>query len=246
MWWNGGECRAPGLPETEPEVEETELLSSGAEPSVGEEIEDLDGAYEQLELIKQRLLQLREILLPPQKDKCYQQQEEQEREDTSFKTQESLQLIELRRQNCQMRCKLATSYEHLNSTRKQIKELEGWRCLLQSRILDMSKQVTQFEEFKIRAIHHFALCIERWEQQKTTKVDHVTYRNRMQKVVYHADNCRQVLVPLHCHMAAREHVRMELMLLRAFLHNLLEAMVSDFRFFCRQMSVRWVSLGIYQ
>lgn len=245
MWWNGGDCRAPGLAEIEPEEEESELFSSGPEPTVGEEMEDLDGAYDELELIKQRLLQLRDILLPPQRDRCYQQQEEQEKEDTSFKSQESLQLIELRRQNCQMRCKLSTAYEHLNSSRQQIKELEGWRCLLQSRIQKMNQQLTKFEEFKVRAIHHFALCIERWEHQKTTKVDHVAYRNRMQKVVSHADNSRQCLVPLHCHKATRHHIRMELMLLRVFLHNLFEAMVNDFRFFCRQMSVRWVSLRIH-
>ncbi|KAH8373029.1 hypothetical protein KR009_010582, partial [Drosophila setifemur] len=234
--WNLGECRALGLLRVQTEEEVSEVLSSGSEPNEEEETTDLDEAFDELEQIKQRLLQMRDKLLPPSANNC-RTAGQANQENVSFNGPETLQLVELRRHNSQLKCQLRDMTEHLNSTRKELKELESWRCLLQTRIQKMNKQLALFAAFKPLATHHFGLCIERWEQLKIHKVGQFTYRERMQTLVNHADNSRKTLVSLHCHKSIRQQIRMELMLLRLFLHNLFEAMVSAFRFICGQMNV---------
>ncbi|KAH8267118.1 hypothetical protein KR018_008135, partial [Drosophila ironensis] len=238
-WWPTSECRAPGLPpELSGEEEESEVQTSGSDPVGAEEMHDLDGAYEELEQMKQRLLELRKLLLNPAPTQC-EKDYEGDREDVSFKTFESLQLVELRRKNCQLRCQLKDLVQHLHNWRKEFAELEGWRCELRTRIQKMDKQLTDFDKFKVRAIEHFGLCIERWEQMKTSKLSNTDYQKRMREVVAHADNSRRSLVSLKCHKVTRHHIRSDLSQIRIILHNLFDAMMNDFRYFSRQMGVRY-------
>ncbi|XP_044317828.1 uncharacterized protein LOC108050924 [Drosophila rhopaloa] len=226
--WKLDECRAIGLLKLE---DESEVLTSGNEPSGREEMTD---AYEELEEMKQRLILLRHKILGSQPEKC---QDMGDHKDSTGRTRESLQLEELRRQKCVLKCRLKEATEHLEDTSREIEELENWRCLLQSRILQMKRKLAQFEEFKPRVIHQFGLCIERWEQQRIIKIDCATYREKVHAQIVHADNSRKCVVPMNCHKHNRQYIRVQLLLLRVFLHNLLDAMVSDFQYFCREMSI---------
>ncbi|XP_052841803.1 uncharacterized protein LOC128255924 [Drosophila gunungcola] len=231
--WKLPECRAVGLLALE---EESDVLTSGNEPTGGEEEPD---AYEELEEMKQRLILLRGKILSPELSRC---QDVGDRKELTTRTPESQQLELLRRQKCLLQCRLKEAKRHLEQTSREVKELEDWRCLLQSRILEIERKLSQFVEFKPRAIHHFGLCIERWEHLKSNKIDSTTYRQKMQAQALHADNSRKCVVPMNCHKNTRQLLRGELMMLRIFLHNLFEAMVSDFRFFCRQMSINFTRL----
>ncbi|KAI8037187.1 hypothetical protein M5D96_009936 [Drosophila gunungcola] len=210
--WKLPECRAVGLLALE---EESDVLTSGNEPTGGEEEPD---AYEELEEMKQRLILLRGKILSPELSRC--------QDELTTRTPESQQLELLRRQKCLLQCRLKEAKRHLEQTSREVKELEDWRCLLQSRILEIERKLSQF----------------RWEHLKSNKIDSTTYRQKMQAQALHADNSRKCVVPMNCHKNTRQLLRGELMMLRIFLHNLFEAMVSDFRFFCRQMSINFTRL----
>ncbi|XP_017129257.1 uncharacterized protein LOC108147341 [Drosophila elegans] len=231
--WKIPECRAVGLLPLE---EESDVLTSGNEPTGGEEEPD---AYEELEEMKQRLILLRSKILRPELSRC---QDVDDQKDLTTRTPERQQLELLRRQKYLLQCRLKEAKMHLEETSREVKELEDWRCLLQSRILEIKRKLSQFVEFMPRVKHHFGLCIERWEYLKSNKIDSTTYRQKMQAQALHADNSRKCVVPMSCHKNTRQHLRMELMMLRVFLHNLFEAMVSDFRFFCRQMNINFTRL----
>ncbi|XP_017001512.3 uncharacterized protein [Drosophila takahashii] len=230
--WKIADCRAPGLLKLNLE-DESDLLTSGKDPSGLEEATDVDAAYDELEDLKQRLIQLRSQILNLKPDSC-----EDQKVPENFSPQRQ-QLLELRRQKCQLICRLKEVKSHLKDTHKELEELEGWRCLLQSRIKKMNFQLSQFAEFRPRVIGHFGLCIERWEHQKTHKMDCATFRREMESHVNHADNTRKSLVSMKCHQRNRKQIRVELAMLRILLHNLFEAMVSDFQFFCRQLSINF-------
>ncbi|XP_016940345.4 uncharacterized protein [Drosophila suzukii] len=227
------DCRAPGILNLNILEDESDLLTSGKDPSGLEEETDLDMAYEELEAMKQRLILLRSQILSPKPDKC------QDLKVQEVLSPERLQLQELRRQKFQLICRFQEAEQHLKDTRLELQELEDWRCQLQSRILQMNRQVSQFEKFRPRVIHQFGLCLERWEHQKTHKMDCATFRKEMEAQVHRTDNTRKSEVPLKCHQHHRHQIRMELIMLRVFVHNLFEAMVSDFRFFCRQLSINF-------
>ncbi|XP_022225625.2 uncharacterized protein LOC111076237 [Drosophila obscura] len=234
--WNYGECRAPGLPQ-----EESEILTSGPEPTCtgGEEEEqrDLDALYDELEAFKQRLWVLRSKLVTSPKDQCEAQAALADT-DESFFTAQSRQLVALRRQNCVLRCQLQLMAAHLNDSRKELKEVDGWRCLLATRIQRMRRELDIFEEFKLQAIHHFGLCIERWEQHKACKMDNIVYQQRMRLLIQHIDGRRVQLVPIHCHRQTCQQFRTEIIQTRIFLLNLFESMLNHFSFFNRQFSVK--------
>ncbi|XP_017145942.2 uncharacterized protein LOC108158222 [Drosophila miranda] len=234
--WNYGECRAPGL-----QQEESEILTSGPEPACtgGEEEEqlDLDALYDEMEALKQRLLLLRSKLVTSPKDQCH-AQAAMEDTDESFFTAQSRQLVALRRQNCVLRCQLQSMAGHLNSSRKELKEMDGWRCLVATCIQRMRRELDTFEEFKLQAIHHFGLCIERWEQHKACKVDSNVYQRRMRELIQHIDGRRVQMVPMHCHHQTFQQVRMEIIQTRLFLYNLFDSMLCYFHFFNRQFSLR--------
>ncbi|SPP73093.1 uncharacterized protein LOC117578461 [Drosophila guanche] len=236
--WNYGECRAPGLQQQE---QSEEILSSGTEPtaSVGEEEQqlDLEALYDELEAWKQRLWQLRSKLVVSPKQPC-EAQAALEDTDESFLTIESRQLVALRRQNCVLRCQLQSMAAHLKDSRKELKEMDAWRCLLTTRIQRLRKELDVFGEFQLRAIHHFGLCIERWEQHKACKVENNVYRRRMRELIQHIDGSRVQLVPMHCHRQTSQHLRSEIVQTRIFLHNLYESMLAHLRFFHRQFSVK--------
>ncbi|XP_033153499.1 uncharacterized protein LOC117136620 [Drosophila mauritiana] len=233
--WKIAPCRAPGLPKLE-EQEESDLLSSGIDSSDAEEETDLDAAYDELEAMKQRLIALRNKIIVTNPDAC---QDLKVRELWSTGGGE---LQELRDQKCQLICRLQEVTQHLKDSQNELKELEGWRCHLQSRIHQAKRQLSQFGDFKLKVIHQFGLCLERWEHQKTCKVDYTTYRKEMEAHILHADNVRQSVVHQKCHKSYRRRIRFELMLIRVFLHNLFEAMVNDFKFFSRHMSINF-SIG---
>ncbi|EDV59731.1 uncharacterized protein LOC6541827 [Drosophila erecta] len=222
-----GQCRAPGILQLE-EQEESDLLTSGRDPSDAEEETDLDAAYDELEEMKQRLIALRNKVVITNPDVCQE-----------LKVREGGALQQLRDQKCQLICRLQEVTQHLEDSQKELKELETWCCQLQYRIQQANRQLDQFEDFKLRVIHQFGLCIERWEHQKTHKIDCATYRKEMEAHVHHADNSRKSVVPLKCHKSFRRRIRIELLLLRVFLHNLFETMVSDFKFFGRHMSINF-------
>ncbi|KAH8348469.1 hypothetical protein KR084_007852, partial [Drosophila pseudotakahashii] len=230
--WKIADCRAAGLLKLNFD-DESDLLTSGKDPSGVEEATDLDAAYEELEEMKQRLIQVRSKILNTKTESC---QDQKVQENFSPQRQ---QLIELRRQKCQLICRLKKVKNHLGATQKELEELEAWHCLLQSRIRQMNRQLSQFAEFRPRVIGHFGLCIERWEHQKTHKMDCTTFRREMESHVNHADNTRKSMVSMKCHQRNRRQIRVELAMLRILLHNLFEAMVSDFQFFCRQLSIKW-------
>jgi len=228
------DCRAPGILNLNILEDESDLLTSGKDSSGLEEETDLEMAYEELEAMKQRLILLRSQILSPKPDKC------QDLKVQEVLSPERLQLQELRRQKFQLICRFQEAEKHLKDTRLELRELEDWRCQLQFRILQMNRQVSQFEKFRPQVIHQFGLCLERWEHQKTHKMDCATFRKEMEAQVHRTDNTRKSEVPLKCHQHHRHQIRMELIMLRVFVHNLFEAMVSDFRFFCRQLSIKWV------
>lgn len=233
--WKIAPCRAPGIPKLD-EQEESDLVSSGIDPSDAEEETDLDAAYDELEEMKQRLITLRNKIIITNPDAC-----QDPRKIRDLWTPEGGELQELRDQKCQLICQLQEATQHLKDSQNELKELETWRCHLQSRIHQAKRQLSQFENFKLKVIHQFGLCIERWENQKTCKLDCTTYRKEMAAHILHADNSRKSVVYQKCHKSYRRRIRVELMLVRVFLHNLFEAMVNDFRFFSRHMSIKWVT-----
>ncbi|XP_016957958.2 uncharacterized protein LOC108029966 [Drosophila biarmipes] len=226
------DCRAPGILNLNLE-EESDLLTSGKDPSGLEEETDLEMAYEELEGMKQRLILLRSQILSPKPDRC---QDMKVQED--FRP-ERLQLQELRRRKCELICRFQEADRHLKDVRLELQELDDWRCLLQSRILQIKRQLAQFENFRPRVIHQLGLCLERWEHQKTHKMDCAVFRKEMEAQVHSSDNSRKSVVSLKCHQRHRQQIRQELAMLRVFVHNLFEAMISDFQFFCRQLSINF-------
>ncbi|XP_039478874.1 uncharacterized protein LOC120443699 [Drosophila santomea] len=235
LTWNKAQCRAPGIVKLD-EQEESDLLTSGRDPSDPEEETDLDTAYDELEEMKQRLIALRNKIIITNPDVC------QDMGVREHWPPERGELQELRHQKCQLFCRLREVTQHLEDSQNELKELEAWCCQLQSRLHQANRQINSFEDFKLKVIHQFGLCIERWEHQKTHKMDCATYRREMEAHVHHADNSRKSMVSHKCHKSFRRRIRIELLLLRVFLHNLFESMVSDFKFFSRHMSINF-SIG---
>ncbi|XP_017077738.2 uncharacterized protein LOC108112408 [Drosophila eugracilis] len=227
--WKIQDCR----PMATNQEEESELVTSGNDPSGMEEVTDLDVAYDELEGMKQRLILLRNKILVPESDGFQDDFDDQEVEIGL--TPESQQLLELHRHKCQLVLRVQEAKQHLDDSRKELKELDDWTCQLQSRINQARRKLVQFKEFKLRVKHQFGMCIERWEHHKTHKVDCTTFRRVMEEHVHKAENIRKSVLPLKCHKTNRDRISLELMMLRVFLHNLFGSMVKDFEFFCRHI-----------
>ncbi|XP_068147107.1 uncharacterized protein [Drosophila tropicalis] len=241
--WNFGKCCALGLPKI---VEnESEIITASELPANDsfdeEEGTDLDSIYDQLEAMKQKLLTLRSKLIITPMDKCQQKIEKEEQEDQEDNTDELLspaqqQLYTLRRQNCLLRCQLNEMAKHLYATRKDIEEYKAWQCELTQNLQKFRKELKTFDVFKANAIHHFGICIERWEQHKNSKISAETFMNMVCKFRTSSTGMYRGHVTLSCHQHVRKGAIMELVLIRVLLSHLYESLMDNFKYFEKRMS----------
>uniref|UniRef100_B4MPX2 GK19399 n=1 Tax=Drosophila willistoni TaxID=7260 RepID=B4MPX2_DROWI len=245
--WNSGKCCALGLPKIlENESEILTVSELPANTSFNEEEEtDLDSIYDELETMKQKLLTLRSKLIITPMDKCQQKMEKEEQEEQEDSVDEMLtpvqqQLNTLRRQNCILRCQLHEMAKHLYATRKDIEEYKALQCQLTQNLQKFCKELKIFDAFKANAIHHFGLCIERWEQHKNSKILAKTFMDMMCKFRISSTGMHRGHVTLNCHQQVRNDAIMELVLIRVLLCHIYETLMDNFNFFARRMSSKCV------
>ncbi|XP_017838873.1 uncharacterized protein LOC108597060 isoform X2 [Drosophila busckii] len=246
--WYVGECRAPGLPGAlEQSEEESEIISAsdGTElPDEEQETEpDLQLAYDELESIKQQLKLLRSKVISTPADPC-EQEVPLPLENTDFLTPQQQKLLQLRRSNCVLRCQLQKQAQHLYATRNEIKTLQTMRCRLHEQLQQMAKQLQQFDQFKLKAVHQFGLCIERNEQIKASKMDAKDFMDTMEASTKHNEGSTNAIVPLHCHEKLRSTLFVELIRMRIFLHTLFANMLDDWELYKRRMKLRCVCCDV--
>lgn len=218
--WYRGQCHAPGIIEEESEVfEESETLGEA------EEEPDLDIAFDELEAIKRRLLEMRAMLVQTPLDQCVLSTVTSK---GKFLTSPQLAMQRLRHENCVLRCQMDRMVQHLMASRRELKTLEALRCQLGNRITSMSEQLHAFALFKQDAIHKFGLCIERDEQIKACKVNQYDFGFNVTKVVRHNESIVNYLAPLRCHRKLIQTITWHLVFMRLFLQALLGHMLDDF------------------
>lgn len=232
-WYKGNTCQAAGLISPE----ESEILTSSYDyDSIDVEEPDLDTPYEQLEKIKTRLKELRDQLIYTPPDPCELDGASlSPKEDTCFLTVRQLQLQQLRRSNCLLRCQLQSRMQHLHRARKQLLLVQDMRCQLSSQLEKMIAEINVLEEFKVSAQHQFGLCIERNEQIKTSKIDRQEFSERIHDMYFRRVGSMRALVPLDCHMELRYTLNIELILVRIFLNDVFANLTEEFKLYIQSM-----------
>lgn len=215
----GNQCRAPGVIESESEV-----FVSSETIGEAEEEPDLDIAFDELEAIKRRLLEMRATLVQIPPDPCVLSTVTPQ---GKFLSAPQIAMQQLRHENSILRCQVDRMVQHLMATRREIKSLEALRCQLGNRITSMSEQLHDFALFKQDAIHKFALCIERDAQIKACKVDHPDFGYNVTKVVRRNESTVNYLAPLRCHRQLIQTISWHMVFMRLFLHALLGHLVDE-------------------
>lgn len=215
----GNQCRAPG-------VIESESVTFVSSETIGEAEEepDLDIAFDELEAIKRRLLEMRATLVQIPPDPCVLSTVTPK---GKFLTAPQIAMQQLRHENCILRCQMDRMVQHLMATRREIKSLEALRCQLRNRITSMSEQLHAFALFKQDAIHKFALCIERDAQIKACKVDQYDFGYNVTKVVRRNEATVNYLAPLRCHRELTQTISWHMVFMRLFMQALLSHIMDD-------------------
>lgn len=217
--WYKGKCHAPGIVEEESEVfEESETLEEA------EEEPDLDIAFDELEAIKRRLLEMRAMLVQTPPDACVLSTVTPR---GKFLTPPQVAMQRLRQENCILRCQMDRMVKHLMASRRELKKLEALRCQLGNRITSMSEEVHDFALFKQDAIHKFGLCIERDEQIKACKVNEYDFGYNVTRVVTRNESRVNYLAPLRCHHKLIKTISWHTVFMRLFLQALLGNVLDD-------------------
>ncbi|XP_017959163.1 uncharacterized protein LOC108653296 [Drosophila navojoa] len=227
-WYKGDACQAAGVISPE----ESEILSSSGivDETVSTEEPDLDLPYQQLEAIKQRLKEMRAKLIYTPADPCEQEDDgTPPGEPADFLTQKQIQLQQLRRSNCLLRCQLQSRVQHLHRARKELLLVENMRCQLNKMLDKMVNEMNILEEFKVSTQHHFGLCIERSEQIKMSKIDTHDFGELLNEKTLRMMGRVRPLVPLRCHLHVRYNLNVELILLRIFLQSLFGKFSEDWK-----------------
>ncbi|KAH8293467.1 hypothetical protein KR054_000711, partial [Drosophila jambulina] len=170
-------CKAPGLPQEESSIDltERELSSTIAE---GEEL-DLNEAYDQLEMMKQRILQMKRMIVrspPTTVDPVQEEFEKLANSDNTHlreiqqETSLSFRQIEL------VRNRLAETTKELTFLTDRIQELE--RCTK-----DLVKKLDQVPQWMKELKHQVALCLERYNELDTTCCSDLDYSNHMRPLL---------------------------------------------------------------
>lgn len=231
-WYKGDACQAAGVISPE----ESEILSSSDydDETISTEEPDLQLPYDQLEAIKEQLKEMRAKLIYTPPDPCEQEERSLSTgEQVGFLNQKQIQLQQLRRSNCLLRCQLQSRVQHLHRARKQLLLVENMRCQLSKMLEKMVKEMNILEEFKVSAQHQFGLCIERNEQIKASKIDSHDFSELVQDKTFRRMGHMRPLVPLRCHLQVRYNMNVELVLVRIFLQSLFGNMTEDFKLFKR-------------
>ncbi|EDW08604.2 uncharacterized protein LOC6578761 [Drosophila mojavensis] len=231
-WYKGDACQAAGVISPE----ESEILSSSDfdDETVSAEEPDLNLPYQQLEAIKQRLKKMRAKLIYTPPDPCEQEDDGVSAgEQADFLNQKQLQLQQLRRSNCLLRCQLQSRVQHLHRARKELLLVENMRCQLNKMLEKMVTEMNILEEFKVSVQHHFGLCIERNEQIKMSKIDCHDFSELVHDKTIRRMGHMRPLVPLRCHLQVRYNLNVELILLRVFLQSLFGNITEDWKLFNR-------------
>lgn len=217
--WYKGICHAPGIVE-----EQSEVVEEFETYSVESEEVDLDLVYDELESIKRRLREMRELLVQTPPDPCNLSTAVPTK---TFLTPKQKILQQLRQSNCVLRCQMDRLVQRLMETRGELKSLEALRCQLRNRINSMAAQLMAFVAFKKVAIHKFGLCIERDEQIKASKVHERDFGYNVRRVVQHNETQINYLAPLRCHRKLSTTISMELIFMRLYLQSIFSRMLDN-------------------
>ncbi|XP_030387479.1 uncharacterized protein LOC115634072 [Scaptodrosophila lebanonensis] len=234
--WKIGECRAPGLPQKS----ESEILTASDGNCTGSEEDerppDLDLIYADLESMRQRLLAIRNTMVRPEPEPCleivaYEQA-------IPFSTKAQRQLMELRRNNCIMKCKIEDMTRHLLNSRQRMKECEARQIHLRKHMEKMSKQLDEFKAFITKAQDNFGICIERFELHKNCFVDIKDFREKVTELMFQMKELLNNKVPKACHKIMRKAIQKESVAMRFFLQALLESVLQYTEYFQRRVSTK--------
>ncbi|KAH8243202.1 hypothetical protein KR032_005374 [Drosophila birchii] len=167
-------CRAPGIIEDESSIEPTPPCSIIEHNEL-----DLNEAYDQLERMKQRVLQMKSMIVPPAANTADPVQSEFDKladsdnihlREVQQETSRSFQQIDL------VRNRLADTTKEMVNLAARIEESD--RCTK-----DLAKKLDKVPKWIEEIKHQVGLCIERHNELDITCCSYLTYSNHMRPLL---------------------------------------------------------------
>ncbi|XP_020817544.1 uncharacterized protein LOC110191133 [Drosophila serrata] len=183
-------CKAPGIPQVESSIE----LTSCSITEHHDEL-NLDKAYDQLEKMKQRVLQMKSMIVrepatttdevEAEFEKLADSKNEQLRE-IQKDTSRSFRQIEV------VRNRLAETTKELACLTARIQEAE--RCTR-----DLAEKMEKVPQWIEELKHQTGICLERFNELDITLCTYLTYSNHMRPLMVTLEHTSTSRVPLRCY-----------------------------------------------